>query len=78
MSRIFIISILAATFLLSVTTPFAAKTAVEAGDPTKVDFILPFKEAHKKVKKKKRLFFVKPVLGGVDEEGALDYRCGTW
>ena len=49
-----------------------------AGDPLKVNFTLPFKEALAKAKKENRLIFLKPIYGGVDPAGAKDYRCGSW
>jgi len=48
------------------------------GDTRRVHFVLPFKEALAKAKREKRLLFVKPIYGGVNEEGAKDYRCGSW
>lgn len=49
-----------------------------AGDPLHVRFTLPFEKALAKAKAEKRLLFLKPIYGGVDREGARDYRCGSW
>lgn len=54
------------------------KGMTAAGDSLHVDFTLPFEKALKKAKKENRLLFLKPIYGGVDEEGANDYRCGSW
>ena len=50
----------------------------DPGENRKIDFILPFEKALAKAKKEKRLLFLKPIYGGVDKEGAKDYRCGSW
>jgi len=49
-----------------------------AGDTRKIDFVLPFEKALQKAREEKRLLFVKPIYGGVDQQGAEDYRCGSW
>ncbi len=48
------------------------------GDTRRVPFVLPFADALEKAKAEDRLLFVKPIFGGVDVEGAADYRCGSW
>ena len=64
---------------LSATALAQDDRAQEArGDTNKIRFTLPFKRALAKAKKENRLLFVKPIFGGVDEEGAKDYRCGSW
>lgn len=52
--------------------------AQEEGDPRHIKFTLPFEKALAKAKAENRLLFLKPIYGGVNEEGARDYRCGSW
>ena len=43
-----------------------------------VEFTLPFDVAIEKARSERRLLFLKPIYGGVDEAGAADYRLGRW
>ena len=54
------------------------KPAAAGGDPRKIDFVLPWAKAVEQAKADERLIFLKPIYGGVDEDGARDYRCGSW
>lgn len=60
------------------TAPAQDASRRAGGDPSHVEFTLPFADALAKAKAENRLLFVKPVYGGVDGEGARDYRCGSW
>ncbi len=48
------------------------------GDTRSIKFVVPFDTALKQAKEQKRLLFLKPIYGGVDQLGARDYRCGSW
>ena len=56
----------------------AAQERRNAGDTRRVDFVLPFEAALAKAKAENRMLFIKPIYGGVDPDGAKDYRCGSW
>lgn len=71
--------------LLGLSSPVFAEEApapVEAkpagGDARRITFEPTFADALAKAKREKRLLFLKPIYGGVDAEGAKDYRCGSW
>ena len=55
-----------------------AKDVANEGDVRSIEFVLPFKKALAIAKKEKRLIFLKPIYGGVDQLGAKEYRCGNW
>ena len=63
--------------LATAASPLGRSQDGPAGDTRRIEF-LPFDEALAKAKAEKRLLFLKPIYGGVDEEGARDYRCGSW
>ena len=48
------------------------------GDPRAVEFVLPVSRALEQARHENRLLFIKPVYGGMDREGALNYCRGTW
>ena len=56
--------------------PAASKT--NPGDTLHIDFVLPFEQALAQAKPEKKLLFIKPIYGGVNQQGADDYRCGSW
>ena len=60
---------------LSITLSVAVGS--EGGDPRHIEFI-PFEEVFDRAREENRLVFLKPIYGGVDAEGAADYRCGSW
>ena len=68
--------ILGMVCLLGLLTP--GLFGEDAQDVLKVSFVNPYTKAQTLAKEKNRLFFVKPVYGGLNKEGAADYRCGTW
>jgi len=59
------------------TASVAAEVANE-GDVRSIRFVLPFEKALATAKREKRLIFLKPIYGGVDQLGAKEYRCGNW
>ena len=63
--------------LATAASPLGRSQDGLAGDTRCIEF-LPFDKALAKAKAEKRLLFLKPIYGGVDEDGARDYRCGSW
>jgi len=51
---------------------------LSAGETGEVAFTLPFSAARAKALREGKLLFLKPIYGGVDRAGALDYREGSW
>ena len=58
--------------------PGAQSQEQAAGDSRRVHFTLPYKKALARSQAANRVLFLKPIYGGVDSEGAKDYRCGSW
>ena len=56
----------------------ATALPVIAQDTARIQFTLPFEQALAKAKADKKLLFMKPIYGGVDEIGAKDYCRGSW
>ncbi len=56
----------------------AENNVANEGDVRSIEFVLPFKKALETAKQEKRLIFLKPIFGGVDQLGAKEYRCGDW
>ncbi len=50
----------------------------DPGDPRKIDFTLPARDAFDQAVAENRLLFIKPIYGGVDQAGYADYRAGSW
>jgi len=70
--------ILSACAFTSVVSAAEKVAGVKGGDPAKIEFVLPFEKALAKAKQEKRLIFIKPIYGGVNDAGYKDYRCGSW
>ena len=58
--------------------PVTAAEVANEGDLRSIKFVLPFEKALETAKREKRLIFLKPIYGGVDQLGAKEYRCGDW
>ena len=70
-------SLLVAPLLVLACTELVAPEAA-AGDPRHVAFVQPFEQALARSRSENRMLFLKPVYGGMDREGAEDYRTGQW
>ena len=66
------------SFMRALGVTLILMTAAAAQDRRRVDFTLPFEKALAKAKAEKKLLFLKPIYGGVDEIGAKDYCRGSW
>lgn len=57
---------------------FAGPVLGDPGDPRKIEFTLPVRDGFERAGDENRLFFLKPIYGGVDQAGYADYRAGSW
>ena len=64
--------------LLTVVVVLTCDECLFGQDNTKIRFVRPFAKAFAEAKEKNRMIFLKPIYGGLDAEGAEDYRCGRW
>jgi len=55
----------------------AAAADHNPGDTRQVEFVLPVQKAAEQATALK-LLFLKPIYGGVSQEGYRDYRAGSW
>ncbi len=49
---------------LALVSSLLAQDAPKPGDPSRIQWVRPFKDALKQAKEKNRLLFIKPILGG--------------